>query len=238
MDSHCESTLTLQLDGTKRWRLSWPPNVPDGSFARDGTYGDGRPYSIKGGWKPGFSFNLSKGEVLLIPPAFVHESLNVEPEGCSPSLTFQFADPPASSMFRRLWPRMRRTGDFNECWDRVAAFATLAPDGRAKSQLKALGLLPPGQLLDRSPDEILDDAVKAVSKSWANVLRAHDRSGDGRLTDEADNLGGGLGFHDDNIDGEITQEEFARGLADWLNVEIATLREKTSKPKQLQKLEL
>jgi len=52
MDSHCESTLTLQLAGRKQWRLSWPPVIANGSYAKDGFLADGRPYDAKGGWKP------------------------------------------------------------------------------------------------------------------------------------------------------------------------------------------
>ncbi|CAE7866169.1 unnamed protein product, partial [Symbiodinium sp. KB8] len=138
MDSHCESTLTLQLAGRKQWRLSWPPVIANGSYAKDGLLADGRPYDAKGGWKPTHSITLEAGEALLIPPAFVHESKNVGPEACAPSLTFQFADPVAAGFFRHFHPRLRRLGDFNECWERVAALATFSSSAASSKRLKQL----------------------------------------------------------------------------------------------------
>ena len=61
MDGHCESTLTLQLAGRKKWRLSWPPNIANGSFAKDGLLADGEPYRAPGGWSPTHSVVLAPG---------------------------------------------------------------------------------------------------------------------------------------------------------------------------------
>eukprot|EP00913_Durusdinium_trenchii_P003958 g3666.t1 len=71
--------------------------------------------------------------------AFYPDSFAALRSGCAPSLTFQFADPVAAGFFRHFYPRLRRLGDFNECWERVAALATF--DRRhegLRARLKAL----------------------------------------------------------------------------------------------------
>merc|ERR1719162_1206255 len=41
-------------------------------------------------------------------------------------------------MFRRLWPRMRRTGDFNECWNKIAAYGEHKSKGQKNNSVIAL----------------------------------------------------------------------------------------------------
>jgi len=247
MDSHCESTLTLQLAGTKKWRLSWPPVIANGTFAREGALGDGQPYKAKGGWSPTHSFTLEPGEVLLIPPAFVHESQNVGPEDCAPSLTFQFADPAAAGFFRHFNPRLRRLGDFNECWQRVAAMATLDAQGRGVSnQLKFLGVSSLGKLAKLDSrlglESPLANAILEMAQgAWPQVLNIADLDRDGRVL-QADVSGqfwlqGSIDFHDLNEDGEVSQDEFISAFASWLMTEVLVMQEGKQRPKPLKHIE-
>ncbi|CAJ1389396.1 unnamed protein product [Effrenium voratum] len=240
MDSHCESTLTLQLAGRKRWRLSWPPAINNGSFAKDGLLADGEPYNVKGGWAPTYSVTLAAGEALLIPPAFVHESKNVGPEDCAPSLTFQFADPAAAGFFRHFHPRLRRLGDFNECWERVAALATFDSRGEGlAARLKRMASTSLAKLskLESGGSSPLESAVlEAAKKAWPKVVDTN-----GRLTRENVKsdfiLQGSLDFHDLNEDGEVTEAEFTSTFSSWLMTEVLVVQERKQKPKPLKHIE-
>ena len=81
-------------------------------------------YNLRGGWKPEYTFNLSKGEALFIPPAMIHETKNVGRD-CAASITYQYSDPMAAGLFRSFWPTLRRTTDIYECWVRASMWATL-----------------------------------------------------------------------------------------------------------------
>jgi len=248
MDGHCESTLTLQLAGRKKWRLSWPPSINNGSFAKDGLLADGEPYNAKGGWTPTHTVTLEPGEALLIPPAFVHESKNVGPEDCAPSLTFQFADPVAAGFFRHFYPRLRRLGDFNECWERVSALATFDRSQKGlTARLKQLASTSIVKLshLDSSGggnSELGRAILEATKRAWSTVLKSMDRNKDGRLTrDDVSNdfqLQGSLDFHDLNEDNEVAEAEFNSGFGSWLMTEVVVMQERKQKPKTLKHLEL
>jgi len=196
MDSHCESTMSLQLDGTKRWRIGLA--APTDRFLRLGTYGDGQVYKQPGGWTPTYDFELHKGEVLFFPPAFIHESTNVG-GGCAASLTHQYSSPMAAGFFRSWWPRTRRIGDMNECWGKISSWATLNRPISAQSG---------------------DEGGDAAKKLFASV----DANSDGSITSEemqrartdAENS---MGFHDTDQNGVVSREEFMENFALWNDVE-------------------
>ena len=91
VDGHCESTITIQLAGTKRWRLS---PMPAGQPLRpSNVYEDGGPYRLAGGWNATIEVELRPGEALVFPPGTIHESVATSDE-CASSITHQFASPP------------------------------------------------------------------------------------------------------------------------------------------------
>ena len=94
MDNHCQSTMSVQLDGTKQWRLGEIPTTHKRTVRR-GTYRDGAVYEQAfvrqhlGGrdWDPYYVFELRKGEGLFIPPGTIHETRNVGAGGaCAASV--------------------------------------------------------------------------------------------------------------------------------------------------------
>mmetsp|Transcript_39888 Transcript_39888/g.124403 ORF Transcript_39888/g.124403 Transcript_39888/m.124403 type:complete len:398 (-) Transcript_39888:88-1281(-) len=114
MDSHVSSTLSLQLSGRKRWRLSQPPERT--SVAQSPEFGDGEVYRRKPPWTPHYDFVLEEGDALFFPPGTVHETSNVGNQ-CATSVTYQFSVPMASRYYRSLIRRFRRCGDMQESWD-------------------------------------------------------------------------------------------------------------------------
>ena len=49
MDEHCTTTLSVQLDGEKRWRLGWMPPPKDGVRSKQSIYSDGAVYTMNKG---------------------------------------------------------------------------------------------------------------------------------------------------------------------------------------------
>ena len=84
VDGHCQSTLSMQLSGVRRWRLGAPPPGLRRSLGQQ--LNDGDPYthySNNGSqWQPTFAGTVHAGEALVFAPGFTHETLNVS-GGCS-----------------------------------------------------------------------------------------------------------------------------------------------------------
>jgi len=122
MDHHVSSTMSLQVSGRKRWRLSQIPLR--GSVTHKSEYGDGAIYRRKNGWAPHYDHVLEEGDALFFPPGTIHETYNVG-QSCAVSITYQFSVPMAARYYRSLLYRFRRCGDMRESWalmDRWAAF--------------------------------------------------------------------------------------------------------------------
>merc|ERR1740123_2265361 len=76
MDSHVQATLSLQIAGTKRWRLMPLRNRSAPFLGMQ--YQDGQPYENAEGWRPVFEIVLNPGDGLFFPrirqTADIHES--------------------------------------------------------------------------------------------------------------------------------------------------------------------
>jgi len=186
--------MSLQLSGSKKWRLGLPSATT--RSVRNGMYGDGVVYSHKGGWVPTYELELKEGEVLFFPPSFVHETTNVG-KSCAASITYQYNAPMAAAFFRSFWPRTRRIGDMNECWEKISSWAALGKPVAAKLDAEA-------------------DAAQLFDQVDAN--------GDGAVTMQemaaiANEPQSSLNFHDMDEDGLITKQEFVTNFAMWSRVE-------------------
>eukprot|EP00038_Savillea_parva_P011442 m.197561 g.197561 ORF g.197561 m.197561 type:complete len:584 (-) comp20166_c0_seq1:2571-4322(-) len=129
MDPHCEGTLSIQLAGKKRWRLSPPPfRTPtsrqqreDEDWLTDGAY---THFTSDGSrWRPTLEVVLEPGEALYFPPGYIHETMSVGNE-CTSSLTVQFDDPLPAAYYRAMLPTLSRTGTLSGCWPIIQAVAT------------------------------------------------------------------------------------------------------------------
>lgn len=115
VDGHCESTISIQLAGTKRWRLSAVPPSQLTPLRPRNQYEDGAAYRRRGGWRPTWVGDLAPGEAILFPPGTVHETTTTSHE-CAASITFQFATPPPLLHLDARFPALRRLWDVHECW--------------------------------------------------------------------------------------------------------------------------
>lgn len=206
MDSHVQATMSIQLAGTKRWRLG-PLAARKASFLAM-IYQDGQVYESSEPWAPQFSILLHQGEALFFPPGFVHETLNVNStsDSCSASVTFQFSSPMASRFYRRFLPRVRRTADIHEAWPLVASWASLftqqPKSGMPYAEARAKAVDSHGQIRQAFDKA---DKDKDESLSGQELVAAF---GSKQVT----NL---LGFHDLNDDGAIHLQELAECFAFW-----------------------
>lgn len=222
MDSHIQATMSLQLAGTKRWRLGLmePRRAPFLSTI----YSDGDVYNRDEPWRPQFNVTLRPGDALFFPPGFVHETLNVDedPNACSASVTFQLDHPMAARMYRRFLPRVRRTADIHEAWPLITAWATLYQ--RAESSKLKLGM------------PYFQAKREALSGEGVGAQFNHlDRDRDGVLTlaeleavfnQEAANI---LAFHDTDENGRVERAEFVAVFGFWAATVHAVLRETPEK---------
>jgi len=179
----------------------------------------------------------------------VHESLNMAADDCSPSLTFQFGDPVSAVYWRNYMSRLRRMGDFNECWHRVDSLATFSPLRSVKEtakRLKRLGTQSVKDLIKHVEDVFEAHVADSAEHAWAQVLAELDTNKDGKVSSEDWTKGGeaplwlrsSIDFYDVDGDGLVVEAEFHTIFAHWLGTEASVLREKKSKPKKLQRLEL
>ena len=144
-DGHCESTISIQLSGVKRWRLSPMPMDGRPMHPEKDTFVfyDGGPYRYPGGWVVSHIGELHPGEALIMPPGFIHESL-VTSDVCAASITYQFSTPLAARYWDEQLPAIRRQWDTAEC---PSTFATLyelflEEEGKRKLRMRIGGLLP------------------------------------------------------------------------------------------------
>jgi len=135
MDQHCESTYAIQLFGTRKWRLGWTPEVPNGTLYKLGTYDDSAVYGKK--YFPPLEATVSQGEALVMPSGFLHDTQNIGDE-CAVSLTFQFKDPVPSGYFRSSLRHLRRSEDFGECFWLLAQLASVGVENTSPQNVKRI----------------------------------------------------------------------------------------------------
>lgn len=222
MDSHVQATISLQLAGTKRWRLGIMQARRAPYLAM--IYKDGEVYESSSRWTPQFNLTLKPGEALFFPPGFVHETMNLD-EGCAASVTFQFSQPYATQMYRTFLPRTRRTADIHEVWPLLASWACLLGNPPKK-----------GMPYKQARNQAL--SADGIGRHFRNL----DKDQDGEVSmaelshafgeDKAQNL---LGFHDLDDDGTIRRDEFAEVFGLWAGTVHAVLQDT---PKRFRKFQL
>jgi len=219
MDSHIQATISVQIAGTKRWRLM-PLRSRRSPFISM-IYQDGQPYANSEGWRPLLETTLTPGDALFFGPGIIHETMILNEE-CASSVTFQFNLPYAARFYRRFFPRVRRTADIHESWPVIREWARLNMPGDEKGQ--------------GAPYE---DAKR--DSKLANYFKKLDVNSDSRLTlaELGKPLGShainGIGWHDENEDGVVTLDEFIEGFAFWSGVTHSVI---AATPEKVRKFQL
>jgi len=219
MDSHVQATISVQLAGVKRWRLM--PLRKRGAPFLGMLYSDGQPYTNDEGWKPLFDITLNPGEALFFPPGIIHETMNVG-EKCSSSVTFQFDAPFAARFYRRFFPRVRQTADIHESWVIIRRWARLNLAGDEKGN--------GSPYKEAKESKAIEDHFRKLDLNVDGALSLQELKA--TMRNDAVNA---LGWHDENLDGSISLDEFREGFAFWSDV---THRAVQSTPKKWRKYQL
>lgn len=222
MDSHVQATLSVQIAGTKRWRLM-PLRERRASFLGM-MYSDGQPYSNDEGWRPYFDILLKPGDGLFFPPGMIHETKNIG-DACSSSVTFQFDSPFAARFYRRFFPRVRRTADIHESWVIIRDWARLGmagdEKGRGASYEEAKGPETQKALEAHFRKLDADGNGALIAAELERPLRRHGQNA--------------LAWHDFDGDGSISLEEFLEGFAYWSGITDEVIK---ATPKEWRKFQL
>eukprot|EP00928_Gymnodinium_smaydae_P047177 TRINITY_DN3146_c3_g1_i1.p1 TRINITY_DN3146_c3_g1~~TRINITY_DN3146_c3_g1_i1.p1 ORF type:complete len:588 (+),score=150.49 TRINITY_DN3146_c3_g1_i1:74-1765(+) len=112
-DGYCESVVSLQLRGDKKWRKMLEPEM---TFLSSYDEFDGGVYQA-GYWKPDLGFVVSQGAAIIWPPGYLHETKTLPPAdgACGAALTLQFAFPQPVQFLRAFLPRLSLSAEVGHC---------------------------------------------------------------------------------------------------------------------------
>eukprot|EP00435_Cladocopium_sp_Y103_P056574 s539_g19.t1 len=217
MDSHVQATLSVQISGTKRWRLM-PLRQRQAPFLAM-IYADGQSYENPEGWNPLFDITLQPGDGLFFPPGMVHETKNVG-DACAASVTFQFNEPYAAGFYRTFFPRVRFTADIGESWVIIRDWARLGMPGDEKGKGESYRQARQNEDLEKHFQKLDKDRSGSVTLEELKGLHSPSSA---------------LAWHDENRDKSISLEEFREGFAFWAAVTQLAVK---STPKEWRKFQL
>jgi len=241
-DSYCETTISMQFKGKKRWRIQAFPEIRHHfnatAFGDEQIYG-GRQHVP---WMPETEFTVGPGECFVFPTGYIHETF-VDPDTndqqCYTASTYQFNHPRQVNLYRAYMSRfaMSHYGLGEPCLDKIESYSTLLQDKRrfqatpSKEAMKkeAERVM---KLVDSNGDghftnEELYQAFAKNAKTrkeilgrgdfrytWRKLLSATQKE---ELTDEAMAVWveDALQYHDVDRDGKVSLEELAFNFLHW-----------------------
>mmetsp|Transcript_168173 Transcript_168173/g.540256 ORF Transcript_168173/g.540256 Transcript_168173/m.540256 type:complete len:547 (+) Transcript_168173:45-1685(+) len=112
-DGYCESVVSLQLRGDKKWRKMLEPEM---TFLHSYDEFDGGVYDA-GYWKPDLGFINRQGGAVVWPPGYLHETktLRTDDGSCGAAITLQFSFPQPVQFLRAFLPRLSLSAEVGQC---------------------------------------------------------------------------------------------------------------------------
>jgi len=241
-DAYCESTISMQFRGTKRWRVQAFPRAKH--FLNATSFGDEQIYDHKQHvpWTPESEFTVGPGQCFIFPTGYLHETY-IDPadndHGCYTASTFQFNHPRQVNLYRSYMSSfsMSHYGMGEPCLTGMTSYATLfskvdakgTPDAAAvRSQAEKLIAQIEGSSGDGkiTRDELYahfcvdKQSRKRVMKAgqfyytWHKLLSAEQKA---QMEEEAMNIWSedALQYHDIDRDRAISLDELAQSLLQW-----------------------
>jgi len=257
-DAYCESTISMQFRGKKRWRIQSFPRVR--SYLNATSFGDSDIYENKlhAEWMPETEFTVGPGQCLVFPTGYLHETF-VDPsendKGCFTASTFQFNHPRQVNLYRAYLSSfaMSHYGMGEPCLTKVESYATLMsmfrnpsgePDKAAiQSQAERVhGLIDADKDGRLTNEEVYAYFSKDKKKrkdvmrqgdfhyNWMNLLSKTQRE---ELVQEAMQVFAedALQYHDIDRDGAVSADELSSGFLQWSVVQyrLGQMKELASK---------
>lgn len=164
-DAYCETAVSLQLRGRKRWRMGAFPNITN-AF-QPWSFHDGEIYRSSHLWAPEYEMVVEPGQCIVFPMGYIHETYIAEgdggDDGCSVATTFQMQDPQPVYQWKNFLTRWGLSHYAREepCLERMTPYVFLGRQHDVKG----------------SSDE-------AIQASARGAFQALDKDGDGKLTFE------------------------------------------------------
>ncbi|CAJ1444586.1 unnamed protein product [Effrenium voratum] len=220
-DGYCESVVSLQLRGDKRWRKMMLPKM---SFLDSFDEFDGGVYDA-GKWDPDLAFLNSARGAVIWPPGYLHETSTLPPPDgkCGSALTLQYAFPQPVQFLRAFLPRLSLSAEVGHCvgmqWSGYATMEVKGIGPTAKEQKMKEQLRKILELVDTDQDgEITVEETKAWfadSRSLA-LQRLPDpefvKHKDLLIAYKAEDT---VAYHDMNDDGKVSRQELWDSLVQW-----------------------
>jgi hypothetical protein len=221
-DAYCETTISMQLRGSKTWRLGAFPNITN-AF-QPYAFHDAEIYKHSRLWRPEHEETVNPGSCVVFPMGYIHETYVGEgkggDDGCSVASTFQFQDPQPIFQWKNFlarWGLSHYTRD-EPCLQRMQPYVFLGrPWGVGlKGEAARAKIRERFGEVDTNQDDVISyDELLALYRQlyvrfhmpWTEVLANEEAS---KVTDEKQNwvTEDALLFHDDNRDGSVSYEEF------------------------------
>lgn len=112
-DGYCESVVSLQLRGDKKWRKMLEPDM---TFLHSFDEFDGGVYEA-GFWEPDLGFFNRQGGAVIWPPGYLHETKTAQPPDgeCGTAITMQFSFPQPVQFLRAFLPRLSLSSEVGHC---------------------------------------------------------------------------------------------------------------------------
>lgn len=224
-DSYCETTISLQLRGTKKWRLGAFPNISN-AFQPSG-YFDGQIYKNDEFWRPEHEETVEPGQCVVFPMGYIHETYIAEggggEDGCSVATTFQFQEPQPVFLWKNFLVRWGLSHFALEepCMDRMVPYFYLAQrrykgsdEGKLRAQcakvFKKLDTDKDGMLRPAEFKAYFDSTSEPVFWEGSRVNKeALQQATKEKFAWQAEDA---LLLHDHDRDGAVSLEEFEESV--------------------------
>lgn len=159
-DGYCDSVVSLQLRGDKKWRKMLEPKM---TFLHSYDEFDGGVYQA-GLWKPDLGFMNKAGAAVIWPPGYLHETkTQPPPDGeCGTAITLQYSFPQPVKFFRAFLPRLSLSSEVSHCLRH------------------AWGVYPTMHVPGIEPTHV----VKTMKQQVQTLAKAIDKDSDGLITVE------------------------------------------------------
>jgi len=228
-DGYCESVVSLQLRGDKKWRKMMLPPM---SFLDSFDEFDGGVY-VAERWQPDLGFVNYQSGAVIWPPGYLHETSTLQPPDgeCGAAITMQFAFPQPVQFLRAFLPRLSLSAEVGQCVKRAwSGYPTLYVPGikpvskMSKMQEQRLEILKNVDV-DNSGTITLDEVEKWFRKPKCTVQeeqyqfpREHQ---DLFIKFKAEDT---VAYHDMDDDKVISSQELWDSLVQWNVVRVRMSR--------------
>jgi len=228
-DGYCESVVSVQLRGDKKWRKMLEREM---TLLHSYDEFDGGVYQA-GYWKPDLGFVLKAGQAVVWPPGYLHETKTMPPPDgmCGTAITLQFAFPQPVQFLRAFMPRLALSAEVGQCVARDWTSYVVLFVGNIKPSPKGAAIEKQKQAILKAVDanndgQVTVEEVKSFLKSGKASRDASNREmGFRELRIDMDIFYQFLAedtvaFHDQNNDMVVSTQELWDSLVQWNVVRI------------------